>query len=50
MGDFVDMAELDQFVRQKPERPAAPARGRASARQGDEMGLLLAVEHSGTAR
>ena len=44
MGDFVDMAELDQSVREKTERPSAPARWRASARQGDEVGLLLAVD------
>ena len=50
MGDLVYMAELDQSVREKTERPSAPARWRASARQGDEVGLLLAVEHSRTAR
>ena len=49
MGDRVDVAECDQSVRQETERPAAPARGRASAGQGDEVGLLLAVEHSRTA-
>ena len=50
MRDLVDMAELDQSVRQETERPAAPARWRASARQGDEVGLLLAIEHSWTTR
>ena len=43
------MAEIDQFVRQETERPAAPPRRRASTGQGDEVGLLLAVEHSRTA-
>ena len=38
------------LVRQETERPAAPTRWRASAGQGDEVGLLLAVEHSRTAR
>ena len=50
MGDRVDVAECDQSVRQETERPAAPALWRASAGQGDEVGLLLAVEHSPTAR
>ena len=50
MGDRVDVAECDQSVRQETERPAAPALWRASAGQGDEVGLLLAVEHSRTAR
>ena len=50
MGDLVDVAEFDQSVRQETERPAAPTRWRASAGQGDEVGLLLAVEHSWTAR
>ncbi len=49
MGDLVDVAEFDQSARQETERPAAPTRGRASAGQGDEVGLLLAVEHSPTA-
>ena len=44
------MAEIDQFVRQETERPAAPTRWRASAGQGDEVGLLLAVEHSRATR
>ena len=44
------MAEFDQSVRQETERPAAPTRWRASAGQGDEVGLLLAVEQSRTAR
>ena len=44
------MAEIDQFVRQEPECPAASARRRASAGQGNEVGLLLSVEHSRTAR
>ena len=50
MGDLVDMAEFDQSIRQETERPAAPTRWRASTGQGDEVGLLLAVEHSRTAR
>jgi hypothetical protein len=50
MGDRVDLAEFDQSVRQETERPAAPTRRRASAGQGDEVGFLLAVEHSGTTR
>ena len=50
MRDAFDVAKLHQSVREKTERPAAPTRWRASARQGDEMGLLLAVEHSRTAR
>ncbi len=40
------MAEFDQSVRQETERPAAPTLRRASAGQGDEVGLLVAVEHS----
>ena len=44
------MAEIDQFVRQEPECPAAPTRWRASAGQGDEVGFLLSVEHSPTTR
>ncbi len=50
MGDFGDMAEFDQSVGQETECPTAPTRWRASAGQGDEVGLLLAVEHSPTAR
>src|SRR5438093_1392386 len=50
MRDLIDMAEFDQSVRQETERPAAPTRWRASARQSDQVGLLLAVEHSRTAR
>ena len=50
MGDLFDMAEFDQSIRQEPERPAAPTCRRASTGQGDEVGLLLAVEHSRTAR
>jgi hypothetical protein len=50
MGDLVDVAELDQSVRQETERPAATTCRRAPAGQGDEMGLLLAVEHSPTVR
>ena len=46
MGDLVDVAEFDQSVFQETERPAAPTRGRASAGQGDEVGFLLAIEHS----
>ena len=48
MGGLVDVAEFDQSVRQERGRPAAPTRWRASAGQGDEVGLLLAVEHSRT--
>ena len=50
MGDLVDMAEFDQSVRQETERPAAPTLRRASAGQGDEVGLLVTVEHSRAAR
>jgi hypothetical protein len=50
MGDFGDMAEFDQSIRQETECPAAPTRRRASTGQGDEVGLLVTVEHSGTAR
>ena len=50
MGDLADVAEFDQPVRQETERPAAPALWRAAAGQGDEVGLLLAVEHPPTAR
>ena len=50
MGDRADVAEFDQPVRQETERPATATRGRVSAGQGDEVGLLVAVEHSRTAR
>lgn len=50
MGDLVDVAESDQSVRQETERPATPTLWRASAGQGDEVGLLLAVEYSRPAR
>jgi hypothetical protein len=50
MGDGVDMAEFDESVRQETERPAAPPRWRAAAGQGDEVGLLVTVEHSRTTR
>jgi hypothetical protein len=50
MGDFVDMAELDQSVCQETERPAAPTRWWASAGQGNKVGFLVTVEHSWTAR
>src|SRR3954452_10601380 len=50
MRDRVDMAELDHLVGQEPERPAAPAGGGAPAGQGDQVGLLLAIEHPGPAR
>ena len=50
MGDLVNVSEFDQPVGQETERPAAPTRGRAPAGQGDEVGLLLAVEHPPTAR
>ena len=50
MGDLVDLAEFDESVCQETERPAAPTRRRASTRQGDQVGLLLAVEHPRAAR
>jgi hypothetical protein len=50
MGDFFDMAEIDQFVRQEPECPAAPTRRWVSAGQSNEVGLLVTVEHSRTTR
>jgi hypothetical protein len=50
VGDLLDFAEFDQLVSQKTERPAAPACGRTSTRQGDQVGLLLAVKHSRPAR
>jgi hypothetical protein len=50
MGDLLDMAEFDQSIRQEAKRPAAPTRRRASTGQGDEVGFLLTVEHSPTAR
>src|SRR3984957_4870742 len=50
MGDRVDMAEFDQSIPQEPERPAAPPCRRAPAGQGDEVGFLLAIEHSRPAR
>lgn len=50
MGDLFDMAEFDQSIRQEPECPAASTRWRASAGQGDEVGLLVAIEQPRTAR
>jgi len=50
MRDLVDSAEFDQSVRHQTKRPAAPTRRRASARKGDQVGLLLAVKHSRTAQ
>ncbi len=50
MRDISDMAELDQFVRQETQRPPAPTCRRASTRKGDQVCLLLAVEHSRTTR
>ena len=50
MGDRVDVAEFNHLLGQEAERPAAPTRRRASAGQGDEVGFLIAVEHSGTTR
>lgn len=44
------MPKLDEFVRQKTKRPATPTCRRASAGQGDEVGLLFAIEHPRTAR
>jgi hypothetical protein len=43
------VAEFNKFVRQEAQRPATPTCRRASARQGDQVGLLLPVEHSRTA-
>ena len=50
MRDVPDMAELDQFVRHETQRPATPTCRRAPTRQGDQVGLLVAVEHSRTTR
>jgi hypothetical protein len=50
MRDVPDMAELDQFVRQEAQRPPAPTCRRVSTREGDQVGLLFAVEHSRTTR
>ena len=50
MRDRADMSEFDEFVCQETKRPPAPTRWRASTGQGDEVGLLLAVEQSRTAR
>ena len=50
MRDVPDVAELHQFVRQETQGPATPTCRRASTRQGDQVGLLLAVEHSRTTR
>lgn len=44
------MAEFDQSIRQEPERPTAPTCWRASTGQGNEVGLLVAIEQSRTAR
>ncbi len=45
MRDAANMAQLNHPVRQEAERPAAPTRRGAAAGQGDEVRLLLAVEH-----
>ena len=45
MRDTPDMAQLDHPVRQETKRPTAPTRRGAAAGQGDEVGLLVAVEH-----
>ena len=50
MGDLADMAEFDQSIRQESERPSAPTCWRASTGQGDEVGLLVTIEKSRTAR
>ncbi len=50
MRDAPDLAELDQFVRKETQSPPAPTCRRASTRQGDQVGLLLTVEHSRTTR
>jgi hypothetical protein len=44
------MAEFDQSIRQEAKSPAAPTRRRASTGQGNEVGFLLTVKHSPTAR
>jgi hypothetical protein len=44
------MAQRDHPVRQQTERPTSPAHGRTPARQSDQVGLLLAIEHSRTSR
>ncbi len=48
MRDAADVAQLHHPVRREAERPAAPARRGAAAGQGDEVGLLFAVEHPRT--
>jgi hypothetical protein len=50
MRDLFDMAKFDQFVRQETQCPPTSTCRRASTREGDQVGLLLAVEHSPTAR
>jgi hypothetical protein len=50
MRDVPDMAELHQFVRQETQCPPAPTCRRASTREGDQVGLLLAIEYSRTMR
>ena len=50
MRDVPDVAEFHQFVRQETQGPATPTCRRASTRQGDQVGLLLAVEHSRATR
>ena len=50
MRDVPNMAELHQFVCQETQGPAAATCRRASTRQGDQVGLLLAVEHSRATR
>src|SRR5512135_3917658 len=48
MRDAPDVAQRNHPVRQETERPAAPTRRETAAGQGDEVGLLLAVEHPRT--
>src|SRR5512135_1125756 len=48
MRDTPDMAQLNHPVRQETERPTAPTRRGAATCQGDEVGLLLAIQHPRT--
>jgi hypothetical protein len=47
VGQRVDMAQFHQPPRQQPQRPAAVPRRRGGASQGDQMGLLRAIELGG---
>ena len=44
MRDGVDDFQGHQPLGQQPQGPAPPAQGRWCTRQGDEVGLLLAVQ------